>query len=98
MLNPSPRVGGGKDSDSWWTGGSNIQAQKLKKPKSFLARHPSDFCGAEKVESGCKAGLEEENCLGLPDEKSKYTISLTEWVRDINKKLEDGGMDTVLGF
>ena len=47
------------------------------------------------MESGCKAGLEEENCLGLPDEKSKYTISLTEWVRDINKKLEDGGMDTV---
>ena len=35
------------------------------------------------------------NGLGLTDGKSKYTISLTEWVRDINKKLEDGGMDTV---
>ena len=67
MSNPSPRVGGGKDSDSWWTGGSNIQAQKLKKPKSFLARFPSDFRGAEKVGSGCKVGFEEENPLELPD-------------------------------
>ena len=95
MSNPSQRVGGGKDSDSWWTGGSNIQAKKLKTPKIFIVRRPSGFLGAENVESGCKAGLEEENHLGLPDEKSKYTISLTEWVRYINKKLEDGGMDTV---
>jgi hypothetical protein len=93
---PTPsRIGGGTDDTSFWTGGSNIPAKKLKKPKSYLARRPGDFRGAEKVETGCKAGLKYEIRPGLADEKSTYTISLTEWVREIQKKLEDGGMDTV---
>jgi hypothetical protein len=38
-----------------------------KKPKSYLARHPGDFCGAEKVETGCKAGLNDTIRLVLAD-------------------------------
>jgi hypothetical protein len=59
-----------------------------------MARRPTNFRDAEKVELHCKAGLKEANVLGLQDE-TKYTISLTEWVKDIQKKLEDCGMDTV---
>ena len=92
---PNPRIGGGTDEKTWWTGGSNIPAQKLKKPKSLMARRPTTFRDAEKVELHCQSGLKEANLLGLMDEKTKYTISLTEWVKDIQKKLEDCGMDTV---
>jgi hypothetical protein len=64
-----PRIGGVNDSTSFWTGGSNIPAKKLKKPKSYLARRPGDFRGAEYVETGCKTGLADAIRLGLPDEK-----------------------------
>ena len=34
----NPRVGGGTDGNTWWTGGTNITASKSTKPKTTLAR------------------------------------------------------------
>ena len=54
---PSPRVGG-KIQGTFWTGGSNIV--KLQHPKSTLAWRPSDFKGANKIESECQRALPKE--------------------------------------
>ena len=92
MTDPTPRVGGGKDSGTWWTGGSN--RTKRTKAKTVLARRPTDFRDAEKIEMACRKGLPEERRLGLPEETG-YTISLSAWIREIKKNLEDCGTDTV---
>jgi hypothetical protein len=31
MSKPNPRIGGGTDTDTWWTGGPNLK--KLTRPK-----------------------------------------------------------------
>ena len=89
---PGPRVGGGTDSDTWWTGGSN--RDKRRKAKTILAQRPTDFGNAEKVEAACRKELPEEQRLGLPEETT-YTISLSAWIREVKKYLEDCGEDTV---
>ena len=91
---PNPRVGGGTDPNSWWTGGSNIPGSMRRKPMSTLARRPTDFRSAEKIETGCTAGLPEERRIDLADETT-YTITLHQWIREIVKKVEDCGMDTI---
>ena len=91
---PNPRVGGGTDGDSWWTGGSNIQAQKRKKYASSHARRPTTFRDAEKVETACQAPLPEELRLGLMTE-TDHTTSLQQWIREIKTKIVACGMDTV---
>ena len=91
---PNPRVGGGTDSDSWWTGGSNVPALQKNKPRSNLARRPTDLRNSGRIEEACKKGLPEERRLKLPGEPSQ-TITLSYWLREIKKKLEDCGMDTV---
>ena len=94
MTDPNPRVGGGTDSNTWWTGGSNVAAKRRTRAKTILARRPTDFRGAEKIESACRKGLPEERRLGLSEETT-YTISLSSWIREIKKELEDCGLDTV---
>ena len=46
-FNP-PRVGGGKDEDSAWVGGSVVNP--IKRPKSTTARRPTDFKSIRAVE------------------------------------------------
>ena len=94
MAAPNPRIGGGTGSDSWWTGGSNMPAKRRTRAKTILARRPTDFRGAEKIESACRKRLPEERRLGLSEETT-YTISLSSWIREIKKELEDCGLDTV---
>ncbi len=87
-----PRAGGGHDSDSWWTGGSNVVPGA--RPKTILARRPTDFRNAEKIETKCKEGLPDERKLGLTEEANSV-ITLSAWTKEIKKKVEDCGMDTV---
>ena len=89
-----PRVGGGTDSDTWWTGGSNVPAQRRSKPKTNLARRPTDFRNSERIESACRKGLSEEKRLKMPGEPNQ-TVTLSYWLREIKKKVEDCGMDTI---
>ena len=89
-----PCVGGGNNSDTWWTGGSNVLGQHRTRPKTIHARRPTDFRNAEKVETACKTGLPDERKLGLSEEKD-FPITVAAWTREIQKKLEDCGMDTV---
>jgi hypothetical protein len=88
----NPRIGGGTDPDTWWTGGSNVTL--LKRPKSTNGRRPDDFKSAEKVESNCTRGLSEARHLGIEDDK-EATITLTAWVNEVREDVETKGMDTV---
>ena len=60
----------------------------------MLARRPTDFRSAEKVETACKSGLPDERKLGLAEEKDN-AITLTAWCRELRQKSEDTGLDTV---
>ena len=46
------------------------------------------------METACKTGLPDERKLGLSEEKD-FPITVAAWTREIQKKLEDCGMDTV---
>ena len=71
----NPRVGGGTDGNTWWTGGTNITASKITKPKTTFAGLPTTFRDAEKVETQSKTGLSEEQKMGLSEEQA-YSITL----------------------
>ena len=87
-----PRVGGGKTIDDLWTDGSNITSKFH--PITIYAWHPSDFRGAEKVESHCRSNLPKERHLGLEEEPS-FVSTLTYWITEVKKKCENCQMDTV---
>ena len=87
-----PRVGGGTNGDTWWTGGSNVN--KLMRPKTINARRPDDFKSAEKIELNCTRGLPEGRRLGTEDDK-EATITLTTWINELREEIESTGMDTV---
>jgi hypothetical protein len=87
-----PRIGGGEDPETWWTGGSNINIRT--RPHTYHARRPTDFKSAAKVQELCCAGLPETRHLGTEDDKGN-TISLTAWMNEIRAHLEQKGMDTV---
>lgn len=89
---PNPRIGGGTDSGTWWTGGSNVN--NLTRPKSINARRPSDFKSGERVENNCTMGLPEARHLGTEDDKDA-TITLTAWINEVREDMETKGMDTV---
>ena len=55
MSKPNPRIGGGTDTDTWWTGGPNLK--KLTRPKSSNARRPTDLKSLSKVQDACEEGL-----------------------------------------
>jgi hypothetical protein len=92
---PNPRIGGGTDSDTWFTGGSNIPARRIARPASILARRPTSFRDAEKIETACTKGLDEKWKLGLSDETATYPATLHQWLKEIMTKLEKCGMDSV---
>jgi len=91
MVFTAPRVGGGTDDTTAWTGGSAIK--KLKHPKSVLARRPVDFKAQSLIEEKAKEGLPESRRLSIDEEKSK--ISLTSWIASIREYCEERGLDTV---
>ena len=88
----TPRVGGGAD-ESAWVGGSNLTDQARKRPKSTLARRPTDFKSVCTIESKAIEGLPEARQLGADEKTSK--ISLTSWVNSVRVYMEDRGLDTV---
>ena len=90
---PNPRIGGGTDSDTWFTGGSNIPARRIARPASILARRPTSFSDAEKIETACTKGLDEKWKLGLSYETATYPATLHQWLKEIMTKLEKCGMD-----
>ena len=55
-----PRVGDGKDSDTWWTGGSNLANERSKRPKTVMAMRPSHFRSADRIYDYCTQGLPAE--------------------------------------
>ena len=87
-----PRVGGGKDEDSAWVGGSVVNP--IKRPKSTTARRPTEFKSIRAVEKECCEGLDSEKRLGLEDEKD-YRITFTSWIDAIRAKMEHCGMDGI---
>ena len=73
----NPRIGGGTDPQTWWTGGPNVQANRITWPRSASARRPTEFKSASLVEENCRKGLKAHLKL-TNDPKSK--ITLTSWV------------------
>ena len=88
----NPRIGGGTDGDTWWTGGPNTKL--LSRPMTINARRPDDFKSAEKIEYNCTKGLPEGRRLGTEDDKDA-TITLTTWINELREEIEATGMDTV---
>ena len=88
----SPRIGGGTDGDTWWTGGPNTKP--LSRPMTINARRPDDFKSAEKIEYNCTKGIPEGRRLGTEDDKDA-TITLTTWINELREEIEATGMDTV---
>ena len=95
MSKPNPRIGGGTDTDTWWTGGPNLK--KLTRPKSSNARRPTDLKSLAKVQDACEEGLSESRQLGTSDDKDN-NITVTSWVNEIRGLLEKRGMDTVFSI
>jgi hypothetical protein len=89
-----PRVGGGQDGETWWTGGSNVTSKRRIAPKDTAARRPDSFRSADSVAKQCKEGLPTTHHLGKEGEKD-YTISLVTWIAAIQGYMVEKGMDTV---
>jgi hypothetical protein len=90
--NNGPRLGGGTDKYTWWTGGSNLKPRTRR--ASIYACRPEDFRALEKVEYYIRNGVKEEDRLGLPTEKA-YKTTLTEWIATVKSHVENCGMDSV---
>ena len=88
---PNPRIGGGTDGDTWWTGGSNLT--KRSRSKTINAHRPTAFKSAKAIENECCKALEERMHLLL--EGKCNNVTLTSWVTTIRGKVEDCGMVTV---
>jgi hypothetical protein len=89
---PNPRIGGGTDSFTWWTGGPNVS--QLVRPHTYHCGRPNDFKSAAKVQEICTKGLAENRQIGTEDDKDN-TITLTAWINEIRAHMEQKGMDTV---
>ena len=89
-----PRIGGGVDSDTFWTGGSNDPTKRLARPVSIHARRPEDFRSAEKIEYACTRGLDDAYKLGA-DEETEVKVTFTTWMKELHESLSRCGMDTV---
>ena len=92
VVNPGPRIGGGNDSDSWWTGGPNVKV--LQRPVSANARRPRDLKSLQKAEEACTTGLSDSRQLGTEDDRDN-TITFNSWISEIRRMLENRGLDTV---
>ncbi len=55
---------------------------------------PTVFNNLYYVEKFCKSGLADEKKLGLENE-TNYTTTLTHWIKNIQHRCVEGGMDTV---
>ncbi len=89
-----PRIGGGINRETYWTGGSNLTALRLVKAKGFYAHRPEHFKYAQAAYDKSIKPLDEEKRLGPAD--SKEGIPWTTWVDLIKVLLEDLGEDTVM--
>ena len=89
---PSPQIGGGTDSDTWWVGGPNVD--RLHTPNSANCRRPSELKFSYKVEEKCIAGLPENRQLGTEDDKDNL-ITFNSWIKEVRDMLEMHGLDTV---
>ena len=69
----NPRIGGGTDGDTWWTGGPNTKP--LSRPMTINASRPDDFKSAEKIEYNCTKGIPEGRWLGTEDDKDALFFS-----------------------
>ena len=89
---PSPRVGGGNESNAWM-GGPNQVSKRLARPNSTMARRPVDFKSANTIEHIATKGLPDDQHIG-PDENTSK-ITLTSWVNLTCSYMEERGLDTV---
>ena len=87
--NADPRVGGGTNGATWWTGGPNLMTSRLIWPKSAHARRPTDFQSAS---NACQKGLG-DNLKLTDDPKSK--VGLTSQIAALKRFLKETGQDTV---
>ena len=89
-----PRVGGGIDGDSFWTGGSIIPSSKYFRttPKSISARRPTSFRDQSKINDICRVGLGDSFLLHVNPGASN-TTSLTSWVKSTSWEAELRGFD-----
>ena len=86
----APRVGGVL-AGAAWTGGSNVERRRNRRPKTVFARRPLSFANASKVEQACTKGIHKDKRLGL----SNMPVSLTSWINLVRVYMEECGMDTV---
>ncbi len=76
-----------------WTGGS---PGVLQEPASHAAfRSQDSLKDAMKSEETCQEPLEEHSRLGMPDHKNDATVTLTEWITNVEMHMRDTGMDAV---
>ena len=93
---PNPRIGGGNDGDTWWTGGSNIIRARRQWPETPMAHRPTNARVANTIYQSCTAGLPEEQRLGVQDGTTNKGVTWTTWIRLLKVYFEDRGMDTVM--
>ena len=86
-----PRLGGGTDTKTWWTGGSNLEPRDRR--ASIYASRPEEFRALERVESYIK-DFKEEDRLGLPTEKA-YRTTLTGWIDMLKSHTVQCGLDPI---
>jgi hypothetical protein len=91
MVFIAPRVGGGTDDATVWTGGSAIH--KRTHPVSVMARRPIAFKAQSQIEEKAKKGLPEGRKLSLDEGKTK--ITLTSWIAALREYCEERGLDSV---
>lgn len=95
-----PRVGGEATLGTTlvpWTGGTNIRAQHPGTPKSIKCYRPEDFKNASQTEAKLETGLDDNRILKTAEEMEEFpkAISLTTWLSEVQRELEERGMDTV---
>ena len=81
MAFTAPRVGGGTDDATVWTGGSAIH--KGTHPVSVMARRPIEFKAQSQIEEKAKKGLPEGRKLSLDESKTKITLTL--WIASLRE-------------
>ena len=90
-----PRAGRGTSHLDVWTGSLGVDGQHAIQPKLMNTRQLIDFEAAAEIKDKCVSRLQPEWQLG--QSKSESNISLRCWVEAVKKKIEDCGMDSVLG-
>ena len=95
-----PQVGGENNLGTTltaWTGGSNVAARQNARPKSIKCYRPEDFKSASSIEAKLEEEFPEDRCLKSTEEMDDdpKAISLTLWLTEVQRALEERGMDTV---